>query len=265
MKKIVTPLANGGAPFTNDLMETVFNGELWTAMESILKNISDPTATGDVGVIVSGCNVTANGGNWDCSSGIVYMNGQFMAFAGFTNLSLPRYIVPSALSYTDKVWNDGTSHHLISQQDAGVQSSAPGSGQYISLTTTGLYGLQGGRTLFKSPTDWTTMTLVNGWANGGSANPRWRINANGIFEMAGVINSNAKTSNIFCTSLPPMLFLAGGQLVKTIANITANTYAQVAILGTTGGTGNSTAQITGATATNVNYDIHTMFSVDTGN
>lgn len=146
MKKLVSPLANGGAPFTNDIMGSVFNQELWTAIESILQGVSPTASSGNVGVIVSGCAVTLNGGgpNYNCTSGIVYLNGQFMAFPGFSNLALPQYIVPATLAYTTKVFQNGTTNNMISQQDATVTNTLPGSGQYIILSTTGNLGSVGG-------------------------------------------------------------------------------------------------------------------------
>lgn len=181
MKKILTPVANGGAPWSNDTLQGILNAEVWTALEALLQNISLPSATGNVGVIVSGCNVTLNGAgpNYNCSSGYVYLAGQFMYFPGFSNLALPQYIIPNALINTQKTFLDGVARNFITQQDAGVTATVPGSGQYISLTTTGNLGGIGGYRIENyvsvgvnaaintavNPTAWTAVTsFFSGWS-----------------------------------------------------------------------------------------------------
>jgi hypothetical protein len=143
MKKYISPVAAGGAPLNNERFINELGSEFWNAIESILQGVSDPAATGNVGVIVSGCKITG-GGPYNCSAGIVYLAGQFMAFPGFTGQSLPQYILPATLVQIPKVFFDGVSRNLINQQDATYQAGVPGAGQYISLTTTGNLGAPGG-------------------------------------------------------------------------------------------------------------------------
>lgn len=146
MKKLIVPVSTGGLILSDDILETVFNQEIWTALESILQSVAPSSSSGNVGVIVSGCQVTGSG-PYNCSSGIVYMNGQFMALSGFTGLTLPQYIVPATLTVISKTFANGVPTPTINQQDASVTASLPGSGQYITLSTTGYYGGLGGQRL----------------------------------------------------------------------------------------------------------------------
>lgn len=132
MKKFITPIPDGGAPMhSNDVLDPIFK-DIYTSLESSLYGISAETQ----GVIVRGCVVTPNGGNFDCTSGVVYLNGQFMDFPGFTNQPATRYIVPASAVNSSFPFFDGGTKNLIVTQSATHQGSAPGSGQYISVSNT---------------------------------------------------------------------------------------------------------------------------------
>jgi hypothetical protein len=186
MKKIVSSVPNGGALWSNDILQSVINQEPWTAIESILQGIAPTAATGNVGVIVSGCAITG-AGPYNCSAGIVYLNGQFMAFSGFSGQTLPQYIVPATLVTIPKTFADGVSRTMINQQDATYQSGVPGSGQYIALTTIGNQGSPGGQRYLGGGTAWNTLTLLNSWTNSSTPVARWRFTSAGNIELAGTI------------------------------------------------------------------------------
>lgn len=132
MKKFIDPIANGGAPmFSDNVVGPVFK-DIYAAIESVLSNVSAETQ----GVIVKGCVVTNVGGsNYSCTSGIVYLNGKFLDFAGFTSLTLPRYIVQANDVNSSFPFFDGSSNDLLVTQSATHQNTIPGS-QYVAVTNT---------------------------------------------------------------------------------------------------------------------------------
>jgi hypothetical protein len=132
MQKFLDPIANGGAPMLSDTVLSPIFRDIYSALEATLNNISAETQ----GVILKGCVITPNAGNFDCTSGIVYLDGQFMAFAGFTNQPATIYICADAPVNTAKTFFDGVSRNLIVTQSAKHQGSAPGGGQYISVSST---------------------------------------------------------------------------------------------------------------------------------
>jgi hypothetical protein len=132
MKKLINPIAAGGAPLFGDTVLTPVFADIYAAIESILYNIVSETE----GVIVKGCVVTPNVSNWDCTSGIVYLNGKYMDFAGFTNQPTTTYIVPATTVNTPKTFFDGVSRNLLVTESATYQGSIPGGSQYISVAST---------------------------------------------------------------------------------------------------------------------------------
>jgi len=143
MKKYISPVAAGGAPLNNERFINEIGAEFWTAIESILQGVSAPAATGNAGVIVSGCAVTGVG-PYNCSAGVVYLAGQFMAFPGFAAQTLNQYILPATVVNIAKTFADGVSRNLIAQSDATFQAGVPGAGQYITLSLLGNLQTPGG-------------------------------------------------------------------------------------------------------------------------
>lgn len=130
MKKQSLVADLGGAPFTKEDMRTVFNDELWDAMESILYAYNADTE----GLIISGCEVTG-GGPYNIAAGIVYLNGEFMRLPAATGQTLPKYIAPAAAVNDTRTFADSTSHALFITKAAELVGSAPGAGQYVAITT----------------------------------------------------------------------------------------------------------------------------------
>lgn len=131
MKKITSSATLGGAPVNKGDLRTVFNDEIWDALEALLS----PFITDTQGLIVSGCVLSANGGNWDISEGIVFIDGEFMRFDAVTNQSLPKYIKAATAVNDTRTFADGSSATLFITKKADLAGSAPGAGQYIAITS----------------------------------------------------------------------------------------------------------------------------------
>jgi len=131
MKKFTTGTDLGGAPiYKNDLRE-VFNSEIWVAIEALLYQFNSDTQ----GIIVSGCVTTANGGNFDMTAGVVYLNGEFMRIPAAINQTFTKYIAPKAAINDSRTFADTTSHVITIDKQAELVGSAPGAGQYITIAS----------------------------------------------------------------------------------------------------------------------------------
>lgn len=130
MKKLVTTQPGGG-PIHQDDLRTVFNSEIWYVLEATFGMFNGDTQ----GVIVSGCILTPNGGNWDISEGLIYLNGEFMRLAAATNQALPKYIQPAAAVNDDRQFADAVTRTLFITKGAELAGSAPGGSQYVAITT----------------------------------------------------------------------------------------------------------------------------------
>lgn len=131
MKKLVSSADLGGAPITKADLREVFNDEIWDALEALLAPFNSDTE----GLIISGCAFSNNAGNFDMTAGIVYLNGEFMRIAAVTNQSYTKYIAPATPTSDSRVFGDSTSHAVTQTKTAGIVGSAPGAGQYITISS----------------------------------------------------------------------------------------------------------------------------------
>lgn len=131
MRKFINPIPNGGAPLNGERLVDELGIEIWDALQGTLSRYDADTE----GVIVKGCVLSANGGNFDISAGIVYMNGEFMRVAAATNIAFPSYLQPSTPTNIQKTFKDGISKNLIVEKLAGLGGSIPGAGQYITISS----------------------------------------------------------------------------------------------------------------------------------
>lgn len=130
MKKIVSTTDLGGAPvFKNDLRE-VFNVEFWDVIEALLSPYDSDTE----GLIISGCEISA-GSDYDITAGIVYLNGEFMRLPASTGNAFTTYIAPATPSEDTRTFADGSTNGLVETKAAEIVGSAPGAGQYITISS----------------------------------------------------------------------------------------------------------------------------------
>ncbi len=131
MRKLNNPMPSGGAPFTNEDLNDVFQGEIWAAMQAMLSQYDSDAE----GVIVSGCVVTPNASNFDMTAGIVYLNGEFMRVDAVTNQTFTKYIKASTPTNVTRTFNDAASKTFILEKKAEVSGTADGGGQEITISS----------------------------------------------------------------------------------------------------------------------------------
>lgn len=134
MKKYIDPIPNGGAPLHNNRLSVELQKEFWSAIEGHMNAFAN-NPTGNFGIIVSGCEIVANGGGFDIAAGVVFLNGEFMRLAAATGQSFTKYIAPAAAVNTAKTFADSVSRNLLVDTAAELVGSAPGSGQYITISS----------------------------------------------------------------------------------------------------------------------------------
>ena len=101
MRKLVSPIADGGFPWGGEDILTVFQDDFWGALQGLLAVYDGDTQ----GVIVSGCIVTATS-DFDITAGIVYMDGEFYRLPAQTNVPTGQHIVPGATTFTQRTFQD---------------------------------------------------------------------------------------------------------------------------------------------------------------
>lgn len=131
MKKVSSGSDLGGAPFTKADLRTIFNDEIWDAIEAIFSPYSSDTE----GLIISGC-VISGAGPYDISEGIVLLDGEFMRLSAATSQTLPKYIAAAAAVNDSRTMGDGTTATVAVTKSAELVGSVPGAGQYIAITST---------------------------------------------------------------------------------------------------------------------------------
>ena len=96
--------------------------------------------------ILSGVKVTANGGNWDVSAGLVYLldatgaNGKICRVDAETNITLPIYYEQETLDKDDvaaygRVYKDAVNKDIINEYHAKSLAAAPGHAEYLTITS----------------------------------------------------------------------------------------------------------------------------------
>lgn len=121
----------GGAPVNKNDLRDIFNSEIWDAVQALLSQFNADTQ----GIVVSGCVTTANASNFDMTAGIVYLNGEFMRIAAATNQTFTKYIAPATTVNDTRTFADITSHVVAVTKGAELVGSAPGSGQYLTISS----------------------------------------------------------------------------------------------------------------------------------
>lgn len=131
MKKLINAGTLGGIPFYEPDLSDVISAELWAALQGLLSPFDADTE----GLIISGCVVSANVGNFDMTAGVVYLNGEFMRIAAVTNQGFTKYIAPSTPTSDSRTAEDGTTVAVVQTKLAGLVGSAPGGSQYVTINT----------------------------------------------------------------------------------------------------------------------------------
>ncbi len=143
MKRYINPIPNGGAPLHNNRLNIELQAEIWDALSNILRPLGYNYPNGNFGTIIGGCEITANGGGFDIAEGLVYLNGSFLRVTAATGQAFTKYIAAAAPVNIAKTFADSVSRDLIVESTAELVGSAPGSGQYITISD--LYSALGNR------------------------------------------------------------------------------------------------------------------------
>lgn len=191
MKKITQAATTGGAPIYLDDFKDVFNLELWDVLQGMLSVFDTDTE----GIIVQGCNIGGSGpSNYSISGGIVYIDGEFRRLTAATGLSLPQYIKAATDVNTTRTFEDTIIKTLFITKSADLDTSIPGSGQYIAITTT------------TDPDDRRYVSEINGewveitnFSTGWSGTCYYRIEKSGRVNLRGTVHatSPSATSTVF--------------------------------------------------------------------
>lgn len=188
-----TSTALGGAPVTDDDLLAVFNSEIWGAIEAIFYQFNSDTQ----GVIVSGCVLTDNAGNFDMTAGIVYLNGEFMRIPAFTNQAFTKYIAPDTIVNDSRTFQDSTTNTVAVTKQATLVGSAPGSGQYVTIAS--LIGPDVRRYFGV----WKNIPLQNSWVASGSSTPQYKVSVGKVQFRGQVDGTGASSGNITNTGVLP--------------------------------------------------------------
>ncbi len=211
MKKFTTATDLGGAPINKNDLRDVFNSEIWDAIESLMSQFSSDVQ----GVVIEGCATTANGGNFDMTAGVVFLNGEFMKISAATNQSFTKYIAPATAINDTRTFADSTSHVVTIDKKAELVGSAPGSGQYITIAS--LTDLDDRRwspatvqtsialKANKAQSAWVNFTLINGWIDGSVAGPvpGYRVDEFGRVFFRGILDATSATNEVFTSTIVP--------------------------------------------------------------
>lgn len=202
MKKLTLAADLGGAPFTKSDLRTIFNQEIWDAIEGMCSPFDDGFGgTQTQGVVISGCGLTHNGSNFDMAAGIVYLNKKFLRVPAAVNQPFPQYIQEDTAVNDTRSFADGGSHVVAITSLAKLANTAPGSGQYITLSD---YPDSFYRSFFVSAqTEWTNLALLSNWVTRYDQ-PQFRVERNRDVVLRGSVFTNGAnvTSLDIANNLP---------------------------------------------------------------
>lgn len=117
--------ADGGRPLSNNDL-SILQEEVYKAVEQQYSGLGS--------FIVSGCEVSAT----TIASGLVFIDGKILPFDGASSVAFPTYIKQAAVQDQDVVsYETGATHPKRKYYSAELVTSAPASGGYITMSSTG--------------------------------------------------------------------------------------------------------------------------------
>lgn len=253
MKKF-TATDLGGVPVTAADLVTMFTNEKWDVLQSIF-SIFD---TDPEGVVLSGCVVTNNAGNFDMTAGIVYQDGQFRRVAAVVNQAYPKFIVSDADVNDSRPFADGSSHVVAVTKLSKVGATA---GQPISIAN--LTDINDRRWNVAQPPWIHHGALVNSWiVYSGGPLPAYRQNRDGSVSIVfGVDGNSAASSSVFASGLPAALRPQNDQVFPCFVANTSLIAAGRGFAVTTGGD----LTIVGFVNTDKLKNLHVRYWIDAYN
>jgi hypothetical protein len=133
MKKFINPIPDGGFPIYDPEINSVLQSELWDAIENSLLGLV--SGGGSTNVIIQGGNVSDNGnGTYNIGNGIVFIDGEFMAFDAAINQTGVTFLTPATPTTTQTEYADAvTRDYYIEQKAEIVGSNPPGTSILIEV------------------------------------------------------------------------------------------------------------------------------------
>jgi hypothetical protein len=117
--------ADGGRPLSNNDL-SILQEELYKAVEQQYSGLGS--------FIVSGCSVSGT----TIASGLVFIDGKILPFAGAGSVTFPAYLKQAAVQELDvAAYETGGSHPKRKYYSAELVGAQPGSGGYIVMSSTG--------------------------------------------------------------------------------------------------------------------------------
>lgn len=131
MKQYVNPLPTGGVPIFSENVNDALQKEMMDAIQAVASAVADGQA-----LIVTGCVFASLGaGNYSMSAGIVLLDGVLMRIDAVASTTLTKYIAAGTPTIVTAAFEDGGTKNLTTETKATLQGSAPGAGQYITVTS----------------------------------------------------------------------------------------------------------------------------------
>lgn len=140
MKKMIYPVAPGGAPMTNEIIVGLLQEQQYTAILAIIGAVARDNTGTPIPVILSGMSVTdLGGGNYSIDEGYVYMNGKIIKSAAVASTTIPAYIKEgtttniTATAATGATFQDASDPNFLEETTTQCVTVVPVSGDYISF------------------------------------------------------------------------------------------------------------------------------------
>ena len=137
MKKFKSTIPNGGLEFFNKYLSTELSAEIWDAIQALINQSQNTTE----GFILKGGTVAGTAPSATITDSIVILNGKILRLEADTGLSYPFYIQEATATTENGSFADGSSQAVIDIEKAETASSAPVSGQYVTVSAAGEYAI----------------------------------------------------------------------------------------------------------------------------
>lgn len=135
MKKFKTAIPDGGLKFFNKYLGVQLSDEIFDAIQSIFEDFKDEVE----GFLLKGGTVTGSSPNAQITDSIAVLNGKILRLPATTGQTYPFYIQEATTTEENGDFEDLVARPIIDVEVAETATSAPVSGQYITVSAVGEY------------------------------------------------------------------------------------------------------------------------------